>query len=552
MLIAPASMHAQGTRQKLKKENQELRNEVDSLKKAMEKLRKEKLVKDSIAKEMIGIYEENEDKSAAGLNPEDYNAETTDSLLNIWYMHRQVSGNREGEGYDMDSVRFSSNVSDAVMKERLENMNSFITLPYNEKVRNFMILYSEKMPTKMGHILGLCQYYMPIFEKTFLHYGMPEELKYLAIIESALNPVAVSRVGATGMWQFMYATAKNYGLEINSFVDERRDPYKSADAAARYLKDAYSLFGDWSLAISSYNCGAGNVNKAIKRAGGSKQFWDIYPYLPAETRGYVPAMVGAMYAVKYHREYGIRPAPIEIPGEVDTFHIHRNVGFDQIVACTQITSTELRDLNPQYYKDIIPGNSSTPGNPYILRLHADRSEDFIAHQDSIYAKSAAIGGGVNVDPGNGSGGSAYHGSGSGSSSSYTGGSRTSGSGNSGTSGYSWIYHKVKSGDTLGKIASKYGTTVNQIKAWNGLKSNTIVVGKSLKVGRKKGGSSGGGSHSSSSSSSSGSIKATHTVKSGETLFSIARHYGSTPDKIKKANGLSSDVIRVGQKLKIPK
>ncbi|MBQ2150963.1 MAG: lytic transglycosylase domain-containing protein, partial [Bacteroidales bacterium] len=322
MLIAPTSMHAQGTRQKLKKENQELRNEVDSLKKAMEKLRKEKLVKDSLAKEMIGIYEENEDKSAAGLNPEDYNAETTDSLLNIWYMHRQVSGNREGEGYDMDSVRFSSNVSDAVMKERLENMNSFITLPYNEKVRNFMILYSEKMPTKMGHILRLCQYYMPIFEETFNKYKLPDELKYVAIIESALNPTAVSRAGAKGMWQFMMQTAKSYGLEINSYVDERLDPFKSSDAAARYLQDSYRLFGDWNLAISSYNCGPGNVNKAIRRSG-SRDFWAVYDYLPRETRGYVPAFVGAMYAIKYSKEYGLQASGVQMPAQVDTFEIHR-------------------------------------------------------------------------------------------------------------------------------------------------------------------------------------------------------------------------------------
>ncbi|MBR5700317.1 MAG: LysM peptidoglycan-binding domain-containing protein [Bacteroidales bacterium] len=533
------------TKEELKKELEALRQENERLRKENESLRQA---------DASGKTESETSRPETHVSKGKSHGSPSDTTNSVYALQRRTAGNKEGN-YNMETAHFTSNVPDEVMIQRLKDMNAFIDLPYNETVKNWMILYSEKMPSRMSQLLGLSEYYMPIFEKTFLHYGLPEELKYLAIIESALNPVAVSRAGATGMWQFMYATAKNYGLEINSFVDERRDPYKSADAAARYLKDAYSLFGDWSLAISSYNCGAGNVNKAIKRAGGSKQFWDIYPYLPAETRGYVPAMVGAMYAVKYHREYGIRPAPIEIPGEVDTFHIHRNVGFDQIVACTQITATELRDLNPQYYKDIVPGNSSTPGNPYILRLHADRSEDFIAHQDSIYAKSAALGGSVNVDPGTSSGGSAYHGSGSGSSSSYTGGSKSSGSGNSGSSGYSWIYHKVKSGDTLGKIASKYGTTVNQIKTWNGLKSNTIVVGKSLKVGRKKGGStsaSSGSKSSSSSSSSSSGIKATHTVKSGETLFSISRHYGTTPDKIKKANGLSSDVIRVGQKLKIPK
>ena len=186
-----------------KRENVELRQQIDSMRKAIDELRQENLLKDSLAQEMLLMYEENEDKSAAGLNPEDYSAEITDSLLSIWYLHRQVMDDRNGEDYDMDSVYFTSNVSDAVLKDRLENLNSFITLPYNETVRNYMVLYSEKMPTKMGNILGLCQYYMPIFEETFSKYDLPDELKYVAIIESALNPIAVSRAGAKGMWQFM-------------------------------------------------------------------------------------------------------------------------------------------------------------------------------------------------------------------------------------------------------------------------------------------------------------------------------------------------------------
>ena len=267
---------AQVFRKKIKEENQELRQRVDSLQKALDKLKHESILKDSIAGEMIDVYEENKLKTAAGLNPEDYTQEVTDSLLSIWYLHRQARKNEEGNGYDMDSIRFTSNVPDEVMKARLEKMNSFITLPYNDKVRNYMILYSEKMPTKMGTILGLCQYYMPIFEETFNKYNLPDELKYMAIIESALNPVAVSSAGAKGMWQFMFRTAQLYGLEINSFVDERLDPFKSADAAARSLTDSYNVFGDWNLAISSYNCGSGNINKAIRRNGGKRDFWSVY------------------------------------------------------------------------------------------------------------------------------------------------------------------------------------------------------------------------------------------------------------------------------------
>ncbi len=532
MLVAPASMHAQGTRQKLKKENQELRNEVDSLKKAMEKLRKEKLVKDSIAKEMIGIYEENEDKSAAGLNPEDYNAETTDSLLNIWYMHRQVSGNREGEGYDMDSVRFSSNVSDAVMKERLENMNSFITLPYNEKVRNFMILYSEKMPTKMGHILGLCQYYMPIFEETFNKYKLPDELKYVAIIESALNPTAVSRAGAKGMWQFMMQTAKSYGLEINSYVDERLDPFKSSDAAARYLQDSYRLFGDWNLAISSYNCGPGNVNKAIRRSG-SRDFWAVYDYLPRETRGYVPAFVGAMYAIKYSKEYGLQASGVQMPAQVDTFEIHRNLHLQQVADMVGIPMSELKNLNPQYIKDIIPGNNKT----YILRLPFNYSSAFIENEDSIYTYKAAelLNPQTLVKAENSDGGSSV--------------SKPVRSSAGGNSGGTRISYKVKSGDSLGKIASRHGVTVAQLKSWNHLRSNTIKAGQRLYIYKK--GSSGYSSTSSKSSSGSSSNYVTYTVRSGDTLSKIASRYGTTVSKIQKANGIGSK-IRAGQKLKIPR
>ena len=359
-----------------KRENVELRQQIDSMRKAIDELRQENLLKDSLAQEMLLMYEENEDKSAAGLNPEDYSAEITDSLLSIWYLHRQVMDDRNGEDYDMDSVYFTSNVSDAVLKDRLENLNSFITLPYNETVRNYMVLYSEKMPTKMGNILGLCQYYMPIFEETFSKYDLPDELKYVAIIESALNPIAVSRAGAKGMWQFMTKTAKSYGLEINSYVDERFDPFKSSDAAARYLKDSYKLFGDWNLAISSYNCGPGNVNKAIRRSG-SRDFWAVYDYLPRETRGYVPAFVGAMYALKYNKEYGLTPNSVPMPVQVDTFEIHKNLHFQQISDLIGITVEELENLNPQYIKDVVPGNSGT----YILRAKAQFSNEAEEWQD---------------------------------------------------------------------------------------------------------------------------------------------------------------------------
>ena len=237
-------------RSKIKTKNRMLKEELDSLRIELERYKADLQYSDSIATELLGLYEGNEGNSSTSLRPEDYTADVSDSLLNIWYAHRMAS--EEGlEEFDMDSVRFESNVPDEVYIERLKKMNSFISLPYNDIVKNYIILYSEKMPTKMAHMLGLCQYYMPIFDETFNKHGLPEELKAMAIIESAMNPLAVSRAGAKGMWQFMFSTAKMYGLHIDSFVDERLDPVKAADAAARYLQDAYEIFGDWNLAIAS-------------------------------------------------------------------------------------------------------------------------------------------------------------------------------------------------------------------------------------------------------------------------------------------------------------
>lgn len=453
------------SRRQLLKENEELRKRLLEVEAELGTLRTE--VADSIRNERI----EDGEGVAAGLAAEDYNAEVTDSLLSVWYLHRQANSNPEGEGYNLDSVRFSSDVPDSVFIERLRRMNSFISLPYNETVRNFMILYSEKMPHKMGQLMGLSTYYFPIFEETFNRYGLPEELKYLAIIESALNPLAVSRANARGMWQFMLATAKSYGLEINSYVDERYDPFKSADAAAQYLRDAYRVFGDWSLAISSYNCGSGNVNKAIKRSGGKTDFWSIYPYLPAETRSYVPLMVGAMYAMTYYKEYGIEPEPVHLPSRIDTLHINRNLHFRQINEVIGMPMVELRDLNPQYFNDIIPGNT----HEYILRLPYNWSNAFVENADSIYRyKTAEVFSriDVNSNPGNTSATNTRR----------SGGTRSSSSGTSSSGSY--VTYKVKSGDNLGKIARKYGVTVNAIKKANNLKSDTIYAGKKLKIPTK--------------------------------------------------------------------
>ena len=454
------------TRRQLLKENEELRRKLEEMELEISSLKTD--LTDSLRQELI----ENEDENiAAGVvEEEDYTAEVTDSLLSVWYLHRQANENHEGEGYNLDSIRFSSDVPDSVFINRLKKMNSFINLPYNETVRNFMILYSEKMPKKMGQLMGLASYYFPVFEESFNKYGLPEELKYLAIIESALNPLAVSRANARGMWQFMLATAKSYGLEINSYVDERYDPFKSADAAAHYLRDAYRVFGDWSLAISSYNCGSGNVNKAIKRSGGKTDFWSIYPYLPKETRSYVPLMVGAMYAMVYHKEYGIEAEPVHLPSRIDTIHVNRNLHFRQISEVIGMPLVELRDLNPQYFNDIIPGNS----HPYILRLPYNWSSAFVENENTIYNyKTEEVFSRIEVNnnPGNTDASASARRSSTGTRKATATAQKT-------------ITYTVRNGDTLSKISRKYGVSIAQIKSTNHLKSDRIRAGQKLKIPTK--------------------------------------------------------------------
>lgn len=509
------------TRTRLKDQNRRLQEMVDSLQLELARYRDELHYSDSIANEILSVYEENENRSAAGLNPEDYTVEVSDSLLNIWYSHKMASDD-EMEVYDMDSIRFESNVPDEVYIERIKKMNSFISLPYNEIVKNYIILYSEKMPTKMSHILGLCQYYMPIFEDIFNRYDIPQELKAMAVIESAMDPLAVSRAGAKGMWQFMYSTAKMYGLHIDSFVDERLDPVKSAEAAAQYLQDSYEIFGDWNLAIASYNCGAGNVNKAIRRSGGKRAFWDIWPYLPRETRGYVPAFVGALYTMTYYKEHGIRPEAVEIPAHIDTLKINKQLHLRQVADLTAAPLEELKNLNPQYRHEIIPGES----REYILRIPYEYTNAFIEYEDSVYRHKAE----EYFNP------------------------VTIKKIKDGADGERIVY-RVKNGDYLGRIASRHRCTVAQIKRWNNLSSNNIRVGQRLVIYR-------GGTSSGSASASSAPAKAqsssvapasggsTYTVKSGDTLSGIANRNGVTVAQLKQWNGLSGNNIKVGQKLKV--
>ena len=509
-------------KKKLEEEKRRLLEVIDSLQTELDRYREVVDLTDSLEIEMLAAYGETIERSTEEFQPLEYTAEVSDSLLSIWYSHKQAFAE---DDLNLDSVKFASNVPDEVYIERIKKMNSFITLPYNEIVRNYIILYSEKMPTRMAHMLGLCNYYMPIFEEILNRYDMPEELKAMTIIESAMNPRATSRVGAKGMWQFMYGTAKQYGLHIDSFVDERMDPVKSAEAAVQFLQDAYEIFGDWNLAIASYNCGAGNVNKAIRRAGGKRDFWSIWPYLPRETRGYVPAFVGALYTMRYYKEHGIRPEAVGMPVAVDTFYINKQLHLKQVSELTGAPLEELKDLNPQYRHEIIPGHE----REYILRLPYNYTNLFIEFEDSVYKHKAD----VYFNP------------------------ATIKKIKDGGDGELIIY-KVKSGDYLGKIAGKYRVSVAQIKKWNNLKSNDIRVGQRLTIYRggvvpssSSSSSSSSSAKTTTSSSSTGSgNKITYTVKSGDVLGRIAEKHGVTLANLKSWNGLTSNNIQIGQKLVI--
>ncbi|MDR3227781.1 MAG: lytic transglycosylase domain-containing protein, partial [Prevotellaceae bacterium] len=283
---------------------------------------------------------------------------TIDSLLSVFYLQNVDTVNFFNE----DEYLPSAELPDSVYINRLSKIASVVHLPYNDIVRRSIVVYTQKYRKKTEEILALSDYYFPIFEEILYSYDLPLELKMMSVIESALNPKAVSRAKATGAWQFMFKTAKYYGLNITSFVDERCDPVASCHAAAKYLSTMYKIFGDWTLAIASYNCGEGNVKKAIRRAGGKTDYWSIYPYLPRETRGYVPLFIAATYAMTYYKEHGLKRVPPIMPIAVDTFTINKMLHFEQISKVLGLSIEIIRSLNPQYHRDIIPGKEK----PYTL------------------------------------------------------------------------------------------------------------------------------------------------------------------------------------------
>ncbi len=382
-----------------------------------------------------------------------------DSLISAWYSKRSPVINDFVPDTLASADPVIAGVPDDVFIDRLQAMMSPIPMVYNDQVRKFIELYVVRRRDLVQRMLSLKEYYFPIFESVLEEHGMPQELKYMSVIESALNPNALSRVGASGLWQFMLYTGKRYGLEVTSYVDERRDPVKASEAAAVFLQDLYDMYGDWHLAIAAYNCGPGNVNRAIARSGGQKDFWKIYYNLPRETRGYVPAFIAAAYAMTYASEHHIYAGETGVPPTSDTVMVYQPLHFNQVTSVIGVPTETIRQLNPQYKHDVVPAQD---GKTYSLALPVDATFSFAAYEDSIYARDRKT-----YFPDNRiakiseAKGYAYAG-------------RT-------PDGKVKLIYTVKKGDVPGGIARKFGVRVADLNYWNNIRRNMIRDGQKLVI-----------------------------------------------------------------------
>ena len=476
---------------------------------------------------------------AAILPPESYEFAARDLLLK-GYESRYLA---------LDSIsrrRTVADPSDETLTDRLMRLPTIIEMPFNSVVRNNIELYAKRNPSTTERVIGRSLYYMPIFETALQRYGLPSELKYLPIVESALVPTARSRAGALGLWQFMPATAGDMGLEINSLVDERCDPLRASDAAARYLKALHDIYGDWGLTLAAYNYGPGNVNNAIRRSGTAKRdFWSIYNQLPSETQNYFPRFIAATYIMNYFGDHGISPALAKKPIVTDTVHVNRRVHFQQIADVLDIPIEEIRFLNPQYIADIVPGNIHT----YVLTLPSVQAECYVANEDSIVNHNAELYARLDrVTPG---------------------GQISAGGSGEYVTELVVKYHTVRKGETLKSIARAYGVTAASIRKANGIRGNRLKKGRRLKINtyerRYLSADTAATAATTVATTEASAATAkeepkpvkeapkytTYTVKRGDTLSKIARATGAAIDDIREANGLTNDNIMVGQKLKIP-
>lgn len=413
-------------------------------------------------------------------------------------------------------------IDTALVIQRLELLDATtpMDLKGNDIVLDYIAFYYSRRNKQLGRMLGLSGYYFPLFEEKLDANEVPLELKFLPIVESALNPRARSRVGATGLWQFMYQTGRAYGLQVNSYVDERMDPVLSTEAACKYLHKLHALYGDWNLALAAYNAGPGNVNKAIRRSGGKTTYWEVRPYLPRETRGYVPAFIAVVYLMNFHEEYNIFPAEASCSWlETDTILVSDQVRFDQIEAFLEIDTEALSWYNPTFRKGVVPKDSH-----YSIRLPYGQAMEFLANQDSIYnyKKDEEPEIVVQDEP---------------------------------------VVYYVRSGDVLGTIAERHGVSVSQLKAWNNIRGSMIRAGQKLYIytdskGKKKQTSSVKKSEKQTSEpeTTNDASYRYHTVRKGDTLWDIAQLYdGVSVGQIERLNkGLNAKDLKQGQKIKIQK
>lgn len=471
-----------------------------------------------------------------------------DSLLYSWYATYVDSFNYTDTLHSHYIDPIGPDFADSIYLNRLKLLSetSAIELPFNEKVKAFILLYAKRKREQTEVMLGLSRYYFPLFEEELDKAGLPMELKYLPVIESALNPRAFSKAGASGLWQFVYSTGKMYGLNVNSYIDERREPVKATKAAVRYLSDMYKVYQDWYLVIAAYNCGPGNVNKAIRRAGGKKDYWNIYYYLPRETRGYVPAFIAANYIMNYASDHNLSPRKPEFTIVADTVMVKETLHLGQAAELIGCSVDELRYFNPQYRLDIIPAGSKQ----YEIRLPVHYTGTFIDNEDSVsmYKNKQYLGEKRDiVSPSD----------------------RASFGDAPGNS--KKLYYTVKSGDNLGYIASWYNVNISKLRYWNGISRNLIKVGQRLSIyvpaNKSEFYSTINRMSFSAKQASVGKSVPTNAVayastttdgkyiyykvRSGDNLWTISRKFpGTTTADIKKLNNISTNLLNVGQVLKI--
>ena len=481
-------------------------------------------------------------------NLNDIFEEKLEELNGHWFLRNLATG----DSIEMDFANhYPTNLPDSLYIKRLKEIEQVIDMSYNNVVKNFIIMYTQKRRGLVEMMLGLSDYYFPMFEEVLDKYDLPIELKYLPIIESALNPFALSRAGANGLWQFMYGTGKHMKLEINSFVDERRDPLKSTEAAVLYLKKLYDIYGDWHLAIAAYNCGPGNVNRAIRRAGGKINYWQIYYRLPRETRGYVPAFIAAAYVMNYYKEHNLLPDIPEIPVNNDTLMINDYLHFDQIAASLNMEKELLLALNPMYRREVIPAKKD---KPYPVVLPENKIIEFIDKNAEVFAweRGKYFPDNTLIDPG----------------------SRSAYVTPADIKGKAKIYYTVKSGDNVGFISEWYNVSVSDLRYWNNINRNLIRIGQKLVIyvpeNQKESYEKIDDMTFVQKQAMNGKVPSLinakkevkpvdpdfiyYTVKGGDTLWDIAQKYnGVSSDEIMRLNELTNDRgLYIGQKLKIKK